>query len=70
MADKAKESVVVAFGTVPKDGGTFTFYRNLRGPLLAHGIDLHCVSVGAREAKLWDRAFADDGCVLFRKGQY
>jgi len=53
-----------AFGSVPKDGGTFTFYRNLRPALLEHGIDMRCVSVGAEQAELWEEAYADDGCVL------
>jgi glycosyltransferase involved in cell wall biosynthesis len=53
-----------AFGSVPKDGGTFTFYRNLRPALLEHGIDLRCVSVGAAQARLWERAYVDEGCVL------
>ena len=60
---------IVAFGSVPKDGGTFTFYRNLREPLLAHGIDLRCVSVGNREAELWADSFADDGCVLLAENE-
>jgi len=53
-----------AFGSVPKDGGTFTFYRTLRPKLLEHGIDMRCVSVGQDEAKLWEEAFVDEGCVL------
>lgn len=58
----------VAFGSVPKDGGTFTFYRNLRLPLLEHQIDLRCVSVGAEQAALVEPAFVDDGCVLLAEG--
>ena len=54
----------VAFGSVPKDGGTFTFYRNLRPALLPHGIDLRCVTVGKKEASLIEPDYADDGCVL------
>jgi len=27
---KADQPIKVAFGSVPKDGGTFTFYRNIR----------------------------------------
>ena len=53
-----------AFGSVPKDGGTFTFYRNLRPALLEYGIDMRCVSVGKAQANLWEEAYADDGCVL------
>jgi glycosyltransferase involved in cell wall biosynthesis len=54
----------VAFGSVPKDGGTFTFYRNLRLALRAHGVDLRCVSVGRDEARLWEDGYADAGCTL------
>jgi len=56
--------IKVAFGSVPKDGGTFTFYRNQRPALAEHGIDLRCVTLGRAEAALWDDAYADDGCVL------
>ena len=56
--------MLIAFGSVPKDGGTFTFYRNIRPMLVDYGIDLRCVSVGKKEAGLWDPTFADDGCVL------
>jgi glycosyltransferase involved in cell wall biosynthesis len=59
----------VAFGSVPKDGGTFTFYRNLRQPLFECGIDLRCVTVGSREAGLWEQEFADDGCVLLAENE-
>lgn len=54
----------VAFGSVPKDGGTFTFYRNMRPVLQSHGVDLRCVTVGADQSSLWEDAFADEGCVL------
>lgn len=54
----------VAFGSVPKDSGTFTFYRNMRPALLEHGIDLRCVAAGRDQASLTVPAFADDGCVL------
>ncbi len=56
--------IKVAFGSVPKDGGTFTFYRNQRSVLLNYGIDLRCVSVGRREVSLVEPAYVDDGCVL------
>ena len=62
------ELVTVAYASVPKDGGTFTFYRNQRPELLKHGIDLRCVSVGAQQAALWDERFADPGCVLLAPG--
>ncbi|MBC2717416.1 MAG: glycosyltransferase family 4 protein [Desulfobacteraceae bacterium] len=59
-----KKNIIIAFGSVPKDGGTFTFYRTLRPELLKYGIDLRCVSVGKAEADLIEDAFVDDGCVL------
>ncbi|MDM8553362.1 glycosyltransferase family 4 protein [Desulfococcaceae bacterium HSG7] len=59
--------VIIAFGSIPKDGGTFTFYRTLRPKLLEYAIELRCVSVGKHDADLWDSAFADDGCVLLAK---
>lgn len=64
-----KPKALIAFGSVPKDGGTFTFYKNLREPLLKFGIDLRCVSVGKREAKLWETSYADEGCVLLAKNE-
>lgn len=54
----------LAFGSVPKDGGTFTFYRNMRPQLLQHGIDLRCVALGKEQAELWETAYVDEGCVL------
>ena len=58
----------VAFGSVPKDGGTFTFYHNMRSALWGYGIDLRCVTVGSREEKLVEKAYMDDGCVLLASG--
>ena len=53
----------IAFGSVPKDGGTFTFYRNLRPALKQYGIDLYCVTVGKKENHLVEAAYIDDGCI-------
>lgn len=61
--------IKIVYGSVPKDGGTFTFYRNVRKPLKALGVELWCVSVGVREAALWDRQFADDHSVLLAAGE-
>jgi len=63
-----KKPIIIAFGSIPKDGGTFTFYRTLRPKLLELGIDMRCVSVGKDEAKLWEEAFADEGCILLAAG--
>ncbi len=55
--------IKVAFGSVPKDGGTYTFYRNMRPALARLGIDLFCVTIGRPQNRLWDDAYADAGCV-------
>jgi len=54
----------IALGTIPKAGGTFTFYRNLRPQLGPQNMDVYSVTVGAGEAALVDKAFMDDGCVV------
>ena len=53
----------IAYGSIPKDGGTYTFYQNLRSGLLEHKIELYCVSIGKQECMLWNPRFADDGCI-------
>ncbi len=60
----APRPIRVALGSVPKDSGTFTFYRNLRPALLDRGIELRCITVGAEQRALWETAYADEGCVL------
>jgi len=60
----ADRVIKVAFGSVPKDGGTFTFYRNMRPALKQYGVELLCVTVGRREASLVEPAYVDDGCVI------
>lgn len=54
----------IAFGSVPKDGGTFTFYKNLRPELLQLGYDLRCVTLGKQEMSLVHESYADEGCVF------
>jgi len=54
---------IFAYGSIPKDGGTFTFYQNLRQGLRQYGWDMRCVTVGETENAGWDNAFADEGCV-------
>jgi len=54
----------LAFGSVPKDSGTFTFYRNIRPELAALGVEMFCVAVGKAQAQLWDDDYADEHCVL------
>jgi glycosyltransferase involved in cell wall biosynthesis len=57
----------VAIGSVPKDCGTFTFYRTLRRSISDKSTEVFCVSTGSREAALWDDSFSDDGCVLLAR---
>jgi glycosyltransferase involved in cell wall biosynthesis len=59
--------IKVVVGSVPKDGGTFTFYRTVRPAVLGHGIEMFCVSLGHQEAALWQEEFADEGCVLLAR---
>ena len=60
----SSDLIRVAYGSIPKDSGTFTFYRNLRPALLKRGVELICVSVGTEEGRLWEHEYADDGCIL------
>ena len=53
----------VAYGSVPKEGGTFTFYRNHRDEFRTRGIDVRCVAVGTESDSLWNPSYADEGCV-------
>lgn len=62
--EASQRQIRVALGSVPKDGGTFTFFRNLRPALLPHGIDLRCVTVGLEEARLQEADYISDGCHL------
>ncbi len=55
---------------MPKDGGTFTFYKNQRSALLQFGYELICVSIGKRQSELWEDDFADEGCVLLAKDTF
>jgi glycosyltransferase involved in cell wall biosynthesis len=62
-------SKIFAYGSTPKDGGTFTFYQNLRQGLRQYGWDMRCVTVGKQENAGWDDAFADDGCLRIVPGE-
>ena len=54
----------VALGSVPKDSGTFTFYRNLRPALEQYGVRLYCVALGRAQAQLWEEEYADSNTIL------
>ena len=70
LSQQSKRPIRVAFGSVPKDSGTFTFYRNMRPALAARGITLYCVTVGKPQADLWEEAYVDDGCVLLAENSF
>lgn len=65
-----KNNIIIAFGSVPKDGGTFTFYRNVRPALEKHGIIMYCVAVGKEQATLWEESYADKNTVLLAANTY
>ena len=57
------KTIKVAYGSIPKDGGTFTFYRNQKPELEKLGYRLYCVSVGNHENSLWQKEYADEDCI-------
>lgn len=63
-------AMIVAYGSVPKDGGTFTFYRNIKDQLSVHDIDIRCVTVGRQQAKLIEKDYIDSNCVLIASESY
>ena len=67
---QAKDNIKIAFGSVPKDGGTFTFYRNIRPNLEKHNITMYCVAVGKEQELLWEESYADNNCVLLASNTY
>jgi glycosyltransferase involved in cell wall biosynthesis len=52
----------VAYCTVPKIGGTFNYFRNLRQALVPMGWRVLAPTVGRHLNNLWDEAFADEDC--------
>lgn len=62
--------MLVAFGSVPKDGGTFTFYKNIRPVLKRYGIDMRCLTVGRQQAQLVEPSYIDEGCVFLAEDTY
>ena len=65
-----KNNINIAFGSVPKDGGTFTFYRNIRPALENYNITMYCVAVGKEQAELWEESYADKNTVLLAANTY
>jgi glycosyltransferase involved in cell wall biosynthesis len=65
-----KSNINIAFGSVPKDGGTFTFYKNIRPALEKYGIFMYCVALGKEQAALWENSYADKNTVLLAANTY
>jgi glycosyltransferase involved in cell wall biosynthesis len=65
-----KKIIKIAFGSVPKDSGTFTFYRNIKPALQKHGITMYCVAVGKEQAELWEGSYTDSNTVLLANDTY
>jgi glycosyltransferase involved in cell wall biosynthesis len=63
QSDTDNRTLRVAYCAVPKEGGTFTFYRNMKPALRELGVELTCVTVGRREAEQWNDRFQDISCV-------
>ena len=61
-ADVDPLKVRVAYGSIPKEGGTFTFYKNHRRVFAEAGVELFCVTIGREASSLWNELYADDGC--------
>ena len=53
----------IAYGTCPKIGGTFIFYKLLRQALRPYGWDVIAAVPGRYINDFWDPAYEDDGCV-------
>jgi glycosyltransferase involved in cell wall biosynthesis len=53
----------IAYGTCPKIGGTFVFYKLLRQALRPYGWDVLAAVPGKYINDFWDPAYEDDGCV-------
>ena len=53
----------IVYCIVPRIGGTFNFYKNLRSALRPYGWNVLGVSSGEWECSHWQDEFADDGCI-------
>ena len=53
----------IAYGTCPKIGGTFMFYKMIRQSLRPYGWDVIAAVPGKYINDFWDSAYEDDGCV-------
>lgn len=59
-----------AYGAVPKDGGTYTFYQSLRPGLQSLGWDMRCIAIGVREHAALNPDFLDEGFVSIAPNEH
>lgn len=62
------EARVIAYCSIPKDSGTYSFYRGLRPELLDLGWDMRCVTLGRQQNRAVLPDYVDDGCVALATG--
>jgi glycosyltransferase involved in cell wall biosynthesis len=62
--------IKVAYGSIPKEGGTFSFFLNHKNALKDFGIDLYCVTVGFQSNLLVNRTFHTEGCVYLARHSF
>ncbi len=55
--------ITLAYGSIPKDGGTYTFYRNQRNAFASAGVDMFCVVLGKNEHAMLIPEYIDEGVV-------
>lgn len=64
------QKINIAYGSVPKDGGTYTFYRNIRPAIKKFGINIFSVSIGREQKSLWEESYADSNSILLAEDTY
>lgn len=62
--------IKVAYGSIPKEGGTFSFFLNHKNALRDLGIDLYCVTVGFQSNLLVNKTFHTEGCVYLARHSF
>ena len=63
-------NVKIAYAAVPKEGGTYTFYKNIRKELAWLNFTMYCVAVGRVQADIWNEDYADENCILLAPNIY
>ena len=62
--------IKVAYGSIPKEGGTYSFFLNHRDILKSFGIELYCVTVGYQSNLLVNKNFHSEGCIYLAKNEF